>query len=244
MSDSHEVPASAFSSNSKRSITFADLQERTTSSVPVTPGDMPYFCWFNQTLLELFIYSNISTAAAAANSTAFVSPPSTTSSYSSFSGAMTTSMPAQTTSSMNANQLSSQTTQYEYGSSPSYAADTYSWPTSSSWVPPSPPPPPPPGRLRGRGDGDNDGDHDFPIYPRKIRLAEKRAPSGNDVQPYCVQVEVQPDYSVCEVEGSLRVNITEVEPNYTGSSRRWNRPRKARSSNNLGSNCACQWYSS
>lgn len=219
------VPAYAFSTHSKRSLKFSDLQERSIAPTPVSIGEMPYFCWFNQTLLELFIYSNRSTTAGAANSTAYAYPSSTTLSSSLFSDVASTSMALHASSSLNMNEVTSPTTTPP----PSLSYDG-AWPTTSEYWPPSE-------RLVRRDDDD-----DYPIYPKQIRLAEKRAPSGDDVKPYCIQMEVQDHWILCPIEGSY-IEINEVEPNLQGSSRRWNRPRQANNNNNLDSDCACQWYS-
>lgn len=223
------VPANVFSSSSKRSLKLADLSERMIASTAVLPGEMPYFCWFNQTLLELFIYSNLSTSAAADNVTSYAVPYPTTAGSSGFSAAASTSMAVQTSSSVNINQLGSPTTT-QPASQPSVDAYSIAWPTSY-W--------PPAERLVRREDDDIDGT--YPIYPRQVRLAEKRAPNGEDVTPYCIQMSVEADWSVYPVEGSY-VEIKEVEPSMPGSSRRWNRPRQT-TNDNLDSDCACQWYS-
>lgn len=223
---SSPVPSIVYGS-SKRDVNIEGWEE-SLEHTPVLKTDKPYFCWFNQTLLELFIYSNLSTKAGAANSTAYAYPSSTTSSYSTFSDSVSTSMAAQS-SSYNMNQLTPPAP-----TTPPAPPDTYTessdgtWSFTSAYWPPSE-------RLARRDDDD------FPIYNKQVRLAEKRAPSGNgdDVTPYCVQVEIRDDWSICPIDGS-EIQIQENEPAASGASRRRNRPR---SMNNLDSDCACQWYS-
>jgi hypothetical protein len=196
---------------------------------PVSKTDKPYFCWFNQTLLELFIYSNISTSASAANSIAYPYASSTTAGVNVFSDSSVTSMMAQS-STYNINQLASPTPTPPPPPPVAYTDSSDGiWPiTTDTWSPSE--------RLARRDDDDN-----YPIYGKQVRLAEKRAPSGNgdDVTPYCVQMEIRDDWSVCPIPGSY-FQIQEKEPSASGVSRRWNRPR---SMNNLDSDCACQWYS-
>jgi hypothetical protein len=226
---SSQVHPSDLFLGSKRSLNIADLEERSTDPTPVSKTDRPYFCWFNQTLLELFIYSNQSTTAGAANSTAYAYPSSTTSSSSPFSDSASTSMRAQS-SSYDMDQLASPTP-----TPPPTPSDPYTdtsdgiWPVTSEYWPPSI-------RLARR-----DADDSYPIYDKQVRLAEKRAPKGDgiDIMPYCIQMGIRNDWSVYQIENTL-IQIQEVEPVGSGASRRWNKPR---SSNNLDSDCACQWYS-
>lgn len=217
------MPSHLLKPNTKRSIDLAELDERDVPTSPVSIYEQPYFCWFNQTLIELFIYSNLSTAASAVNSTSYAYPDYATQSGSSFTAAASTSMPAQTTSAVNVNQVTPSTNEPGAYPSPTTMASP-SW----TWTPSR--------RLEARDDDDS-----YPIYPKQIRLAEKRAPRGMDTAPYCVQMNIKPDWTVEPVEGAPVIEIAEVEPTYTpGSGRkRWDR----RQSNDLNSDCACQWYS-
>jgi hypothetical protein len=213
---------------------LADFEKRSNDPVPVSVTDKPYFCWFNQTLLELFIYSNLSIAASADNSTSYVYTTSETASSSPFSAAVSTSMPVQTTSGMNINQVTPPITSTSPKPSNTDTSSS-SWTTSTSYWSPSK-------RLAPLEYRDDDSNvNDSPIYPKQVRLAEKRAPMGDDIKPYCVQMGINPDWSIFEIPGTL-VEIQEIEPTVS-SERRWNRPRDAKRSNTLDSDCACQWYS-
>jgi hypothetical protein len=221
-----QVPSKMLHGSSKRSLDFEALQSRSYIPYPVSKTDQPYFCWFNQTLLELFIYSNRSTKAGASNSTAYAYTTSTTTRSTLFSDSASTTMASQS-STLYMNQVSYPTAAPP---PPIPYTDTSdgAWPTSNFW---------PPSERYARRDDD-----DLKIYPKQIRLAEKRAPSGDDVKPYCIQMGIREDWSVYPIEGT-EIQIQEVEPVISEVSRRWNRPRQPSSSNNLDSDCACQWYS-
>lgn len=222
-----KVPSKLLHGSSKRSLDFEYLQSRSSIPYPVSKTDYPYFCWFNQTLLELFIYSNRSTKADASNSTAYAYTTSTTASPTSSSDTASTTMASQS-STLYMNQVSYPTAAPPPPIPYSDTSDG-AWPTSNFW---------PPSERFARRDAD-----DFKIYPKQLRLAEKRAPSGIDIKPYCVQMGIrEEDWSVFPIPGT-EIQIEEVEPVMSGVSRRSNRPRQPTSSNNLDSDCACQWYS-
>ena len=73
------VPAEALNNytTSKRSLSVSDITARDFPSGQAgQPGDRPWFCWFNQTILEFFIYLDHNTTSLNA-STATSSPSST-----------------------------------------------------------------------------------------------------------------------------------------------------------------------
>lgn len=70
------MPAEALSSYnpSKRSVAGIDVAARSTEPGRMGQvGDRPWFCWFNQTILEFFIYLDYNTTSAVSNS-AFSAP--------------------------------------------------------------------------------------------------------------------------------------------------------------------------
>jgi hypothetical protein len=77
------VPAEALNNHtaSKRSLSVNDIAARSVPNGQVGKlGDQPWFCWFNQTILEFFIYPEHNTTSSTA-STALSSPSSTSMPY-------------------------------------------------------------------------------------------------------------------------------------------------------------------
>src|ERR1700722_17982752 len=73
------VPADALNDYtvSKRSLSVSDIAARGIPNEQVGKlGDQPWFCWFNQTILEFFIYPEYNTTSST-TSTALSSPSST-----------------------------------------------------------------------------------------------------------------------------------------------------------------------
>ncbi|KKY28599.1 hypothetical protein UCRPC4_g00404 [Phaeomoniella chlamydospora] len=205
------LPETAISPSSKRSLTEAMIYERQYwhRKQDVTEGDKPWFCFWNNTILEFFIYVDRNTSSSSS---------STTTSANSGAAATTTSITASATA----------------GSS-----------KRSNHI----------GR---RGDSTFD-----PVYPRYVKIEEKRKPVENIV-PYCVQVEVDGSGNPFTPLGAATITISEVEPTSTATSAtttaasakfrklardanepepRNVQPLQARQTSSLDSYCSCEWLS-
>lgn len=131
------------------------------------PGDKPWFCYWNNTLLEAFVYANASSAAGAASGSAIT----------------TTSSPSLPTTSSTTKSTASSTVS---GSSPSSSA--------------------------------NSAGPFLPVYPKIIRLEERRMPSTpNTISPYCQKMQILDDGRAVPWPDSngqpLIVTLNETDPN-------------------------------
>ncbi|KIW10551.1 hypothetical protein PV08_11515 [Exophiala spinifera] len=178
-------------------------------------GDQPWYCFWNSTISEVWIFltqnvNNTSAATTAAPSSA----PTTSLGSSAYAGyASHYSIP------------SSDATQSYTGP----ATKTGSAPaqtTSDGWDGM---------RLRQR-----DGLSDF---PKLVKMVQKRKPDNN-VQPYCQQMQVLNNWQIMPIPTIATVAIEESEfaPVSTSAARRFVR-RGTDTTQQLGSNCVCEWFS-
>lgn len=209
----------------------------------VPPGQQPWFCYWNNTFVEGFLYVNDTSianetssyaVAAAATTPYMMSPASSTS-----PGATATSNVAMTASTMvvvagspaTASTPPTQTTSSQYQNPwQSYAA---AYAASHSGAYPS----------NSARDADNYW-HSLQGYPYVVKIEERRIP--NSPQPFCIKMQVLDDGSANFVADPsnggqpIKIMLNETTSNYgvsatTAVSRRNNDKRDA------SGGCHCQW---
>ena len=88
-----------------------------------------------------------------------------------------------------------------------------------------------------------------PDFPKFVKMVEKRKPDSN-IQPYCQQMEVRANWQIVPKQDVPTVCIDETEyapPEPTGKDKRWAgryRKRAANSVDQMESMCICEWESS
>jgi hypothetical protein len=182
---SRAVPAEALNNYTpnKRSVSVTDIAARSMEQGRVGQiGDRPWFCWFNQTILEFFIYLEHNTTSS--TPTSAFSPSST-------------SMPRD----------GMESSTFPAGYLPPTPSSDY--PSSQpTW----PPPRPKRAFNYYRRDEENWRDTIYATnYPLWIKLQEKRKPENN-VQPYCQQMRILETQMIVPQEGVSIINVTEIEP--------------------------------
>ncbi|ETN46700.1 uncharacterized protein HMPREF1541_00887 [Cyphellophora europaea CBS 101466] len=210
----------------KRSEGKHKLQQRspTYTDEYLEKGDKPWYCFWNQTVEEFWIFleqdvesSTVSAAAVMSGypKTASPSTPST-----------------MTTPTKSGSPLEAYTTP-----APS--------PTSSEWFGPKA------RRKRAQSSSPFPAQGTHPSFPRMIKMVEKRKPHDN-IEPYCQQMEVQQDWSVTPYVGADTIEIDEAEfEDYSPPSAKRSTPGsrglslKKRDENaiigDLESLCICEW---
>ena len=181
------------------------------------PEDKPWFCWFNETLLEFFIYvdKNVSSSATTTTTTATPSSPST---------APSTFTPPTTT----------------LGSSLSLPAGVTGKPSGPPYGPreefikhhstDS-------GYNRRRSDDYLQPRNSYDDYPLLMKVEEKRKPIGN-VPPYCQQMQVLDNGEIVPVPSVAKIPVQEIE-DMDAYNR--NRFRRRGDAEDLSRGCACEW---
>lgn len=217
--------------NNKRSVDEVDIVRRAADydGRPLRPSDKPWFCFWNSTITEFFIYLEQP------------APPVTRSTTSEVSSLITSSPtvgPSQSSPSSLVQQAPAST-----------AASTQTATTFPAYNPVKPTP---------TWDHKRDYDVHSPSvsdYPRLIRMVEKRK-QNNTVHPYCQQMQVLDNYQIVPIAGAARVIINEIS--WTPSSATtsiWDTNNKRDSDHlvtlhkrdnlisELQSNCICDWRS-
>ena len=213
------------------------------------PGDQPWFCFWNNTILEGFIYVNESVPDASQNTTEFVS-----SIFSMALGSLPTQSATQNTPGIqpSSTQSSIQTQQAATGDQSnnqlSNGKNNHG------------------GHSDDRDNNDKHGgykrdpnaspsqvkyDTDWPsavptIYPKMVKLEERRN-TTNAVQPYCQQMRVLYNYAVNPVIGSATIQLDENESSIqarglVGRAGAATSPGK-RAKRDFVSSCSCEWIS-
>lgn len=186
-------------------------------------GDYPWYCFWNQTVGEFWIFlekdwdgSAAATSSAAAMSMVTATPTYPSTSTYGFPYTPEGSMAAATTTTA--------------GGDPDAAPSS-----APTWDGP---------KRRAFPDVRNS-----PDFPKFVKMVEKRKPQSN-IQPYCQQMEVQPNWQIVPKQDVPTVCIQETEylpPEPTGNNKRWAArfPRRASDSmNQMESMCICEWESS
>ena len=202
----------------------------------IAPGDQPWICFWNNTILEGFIYVNDNTTIDFPNASAVVSSllesaaPSVGFLPNPYADPSSTSSPTETVFSIPSAPFASDADRPGYSSptpTSGYAKRAVSQPTSY----PSP-------------------------YPKIVKIEERRL-FQNPVNPYCQRMQVLDDGLLGQVSNAagdpVIVQLTEEEPaiaytaGSTGSRRRrsWLQDSDAGNKMRRGTNaCRCEWLSS
>lgn len=174
------VPAPTPSSSSQSDITKRFWEP------PVQPGDQPWFCYWNYTILEVFIYVD-------QNSTSWYGQSNTTSLHQDWHGhsknhhkrQSSTVLPGQSEGlgqvNANMNSMSSVSSTSTTAGPASATQGSESETGSSS-----------PGYGNGGGGGYHFGSTDLPFYPLVVKVEERRIP-GDTSAPFCQKMLIQSD---------------------------------------------------
>lgn len=181
------------------------------------PEDRPWFCWFNQTLLEFFIYidKDVNSSATTTTTSSSLSPSTSPSTFTtSSSTTSSTFIPPVTvfTAKASGSPYGPEFTKY-------YSAGS--------------------GYNRRRSKGDHNPRNYYEYYPRLMKIEEKRKPSGN-IPPYCQQMQVLDNNQLAPVPFVEQISIEELE-DMDAPTR--NRFRRRGDPEDLSQDCACEWIS-
>ena len=217
-----------------------------------TPGDQPWFCYWNETLMEGFIYTNKRVIASSTSSSSIT--PTADSMRTTASSTTPTAASASATPDMTSMTWDPSATVSTTLTMPSTTC-TYSGVASSyiPWLQANYP------NYKGDGDGDgNDGpdsqkrdsnyaypgDDSLPIYPYLVKIEERRIQASP--QAYCAKAQVLNDYTwnwVTDNNGQqIVVPLQESDPNYGAyQSAGIAGTRRLRQRQTLPQGCHCQW---
>jgi len=229
------VPANALPPKSnKHYVAKRDIDQRSSDSIgaSLAVADKPWFCFWNSTIAEFWIFldqdMNSSSQATATSTSGSVttSPPVTA------APSTSTSSPSTSDPSSRAQPTAAGTT---FAPSPASLYDSERTEEASSWA--------------TKFKRDFASLPSSPAYPKLIKMLEKRKP-GQNIQPYCQQMQVLNDWQIMPIPGVPTICIEETEypsaaaATATGSSKRWFRRRDEDDTTALlESNCVCEWLS-
>lgn len=209
------------------------------------PGEKPWFCVWNNTFVEGFVYvqqpvaPSYSLSTASSDSTISSTPALTSSSAGSTAVTSSSTTPLMTTTTLTGATSTATFTGLASAASV-WASHVMAQPT----------------------DSDSDSDHDdkyhdkrqddsseqLPLYPYVVKIEERRV-SGNTVLPYCQQYQILDDGSynwVPQADGSRTiVQLDESDPGYGAyqSAGLAGSTRKLREKRLVPGGCHCQWTS-
>ena len=247
--------------NTKRELVGAEKLSPETRDVimprnPVmaTPGDQPWFCFWNNTILEGFIYVNESISDPSQNTTAFVSSIMSMALGSSPTQSASQNTPGiQPSSSQSSVQTQQTATGYQDNNQMTNGKNNHG------------------GHSGDRGNDNQHGGYqhggyqhdpngspsrvkraaDWPsavptTYPKMVKIEERRN-TTNAIQPYCQQMQVLYNYALNPVIGSDTIKLDEMESSIqtrglmrgTGAATNWGRREKRE----VLSSCSCEWIS-
>jgi hypothetical protein len=212
----------------KRSVAMSQMQRRqyTQEFGYLAVGDNPWYCFWNSTVEEFWIFLEKEWDGSAASTT------------SSTAASMTTTGPAYGPN----NSWAAQSSSYMPAAATAAATSAVDSDTDEA-MPTSAPTPwdgPKPRSFPDVGDGTR--------FPKMVKMVEKRKPHSN-VQPYCQQMEVKPNWQILPIPDVPTVCIEETEysiPEPTGDSKRWLNRYRSRGDDyteKLESMCICEWMS-
>lgn len=214
-----------------------------------TPGDRPWFCWFNSTFVEGFIYPRQPAI-------------STTSSSKTLHATPTTSMTSETTSTGSNNGASATATSMGITVNPTETITTtltmasttctYSGVGSSymPWLRSNYPdylgPTGGPNVDKRQEDNGYYEDVSMPLYPFQVKIEERRILGSPP--PYCVQYQVLNDGSWNWVPnssgGQVIIQLDEQDPGYSAyESAGIAGSRRSKQKRTIPGACHCQWFS-
>lgn len=226
------VPEKAIHPVNKRSpINEVEIHRRAADydGRPLRPSDRPWFCFWNSTITEFFIYLEQPVPPVSRSTTSEANPLITSSaSMGAYQSSVTTSL-------QQAPSSTAATTQ---------TATTFLAHNPVKLLP---------AKVHNRG-----YDVHSPLvsdYPKLIRMVEKRK-QNNTVRPYCQKMQVLDNYQIVPIAGAAKVVINEIPwtPNSPTTSR-WDTNNKRDLSrvlslhkrdnliSELESNCICDWRS-
>ncbi|KAH8808425.1 hypothetical protein F5884DRAFT_370352 [Xylogone sp. PMI_703] len=204
---------------SKRNPSSREVLSRSYSEMGVAqPGDKPWFCYWNGTLLEAFIYVN-HTDTSSSESSSVSTPtggtlarrhyPSTAGSYSTseYTSTYASSTPSHTDDVSTTR--SSPTVSQSHPTAPAPESEVYSASSAPEYPPAASPTYPtnwkPPQFLSP--------------YPKPVKVEERRIPKGPDsAPPYCLQHVIEPDGSakphLDPNGGQTVIWLDETDPTY------------------------------
>ena len=185
-------------------------------------GDKPWYCFWNATVEEFWIFLEKDIHPTSASSAAAMTTSSSTSSITTAPSGLSATPSAST---------------YAEGyvpaaaTTPTYADTPGSAPTDN-WDGPK--------VKRSSPYTDPNSNN---VFPKLIKMVEKRKPHSN-VQPYCQQMQVLNSWQVMPIPTVPTVCIEETEyAQPTGSNKRWMQKKRGDSTQDLESMCICEWFS-
>lgn len=181
-------------------------------------GDKPWFCWFNNTVLQIFIYVNKPLESAALADAETPSPGlEVPSSFTTLVSA--TATPGTPTITSVAENPPMQTR---------FPTATFAQDSSTIFG------------YRKKRDP-HLGRRQTTFYPRVVKIEEKREPNGN-IQPYCEQMQILNNWEIVPRDAISRIPVREVGSEETSPfvSRRLGRRGD---DFHLHQTCACEWIS-
>ncbi|KAI9688012.1 MAG: hypothetical protein M1820_010338 [Bogoriella megaspora] len=254
----------------------------------IEPGSKPWFCWWNQTSVELFIYDQRNVSATASSSlssmitatsiqaspmpSSSATPGPTTDTYPPTSMPDTTSIPlSSTTISLAPSSTSSPSSSASDGDTyPTPSSDwlndgssnpsDVSWPGNNAAVSSAGSQDYGGGYGNGNSYSDNGGDDDSGnyravrrnwggpsdsnanVYPRPVKIDERREPNG--VAPYCIQMQLLDDGSYGQAANSDGGNEPNIIQLQESSDPKVKERRDMLERRGGGSGCQCEWVSS
>lgn len=186
-------------------------------------GDQPWYCFWNSTISEFWIFldqdmQDNSTANATITSASSMPTSTSFTSTQAIAPAYTTSPPT---------------------ARPPPPTQTTSNPSTTSsdgyWN----------GERVRRAASSANGSTNF---PKLVKMLEKRKPSNN-VQPYCQQMQVLNNWQIVPIPTVATIAIVESEsvlsasPTATSGGSRMAIRKRDDATQQLGSNCICEWFS-
>lgn len=201
------------------------------------PGDQPWYCYWNQTLLEGFIYTQ-------ENSTAYNTMGNSTNTLSNSANWHGGSLDKRDSSS--ASTTSSAVSATGTASSAETATSCQTWTSAST------------GTASGNWCKPNTTDPwaRLDLYPLVVMVEERRMP-GNTIQPYCVKMQVADDGTssplLDNTGAQTVVHLTESGPNLNAYASVYGQPTQEKRSQSsthaivnkalVSGACHCQWVS-
>ena len=204
------------------------------------PGERPWFCHWNNTMLQGFIYVNVSASEgddwSLASSVATAVPTSGPVSASDYSSSV--GLPTTTATTPAAAAAPSATPHARRGVAHDRAADgdAHAMPSATTTTAT--------GRPTVSASAHGSWPSDLPpAYPKAIKLEERRLP-GVSATPYCVQMQILDDLSLGPLPDDGRVVLEETESArqhrmvYGQRHRKYRRDKRSVNDDNY---CACVW---
>lgn len=228
----------------KRSVEARDIIQHAApwDSRTLNIGDKPWYCFFNSTINEFWIFLDQDVAETTSSTNM-----SSTSSYGTNSSTVTAAATSGTaTLSLASTSLSGNTPAMSTAAASTTQAWTQAYPTSfsfpSTWSPSS--------TYNGQRGGLAAS---TPEYPLLVKMVEKRKPHSN-IQPYCQQMQVLNDWQVMPIPDIPTILVEESEfapaAATSAASNKMKRAvnqalhKRADTTMELESYCICEWYSS